>query len=399
MPLQLEIVSDHKKLMGEDAVRRFDAHGGTIGRGLHSDWILPDAERFISGKHAIIDFQNGAYYLVDISTNGVYVNGADEPLGKANPRRLFDGDRLRMGEFEFAVSIDEGEELDVRDPSNARALGTSSDHAHEFVAEESLKTGMQLLDEEEITGDGAWQSALFGTTKMDSAHARNGRAARQPANPLRDAPNDAGPSGEELLEAFLQGAGVERDDIHPSVDPLDVMANAGQVLREFVDGATALLASRANLKSMFRLDQTTVLPRHNNPLKLSASSGDSMKQLLVGREGEYLGPIDSVRGVCRDLKFHQDAMLEAMLTAFSEFADRFDPDELQDAFDRNMERKPLIGPLAKLKYWELFCDLYPIMTQRGSGPFPQQVGEEFVRAYEKHLAEYRRVERSDGKAA
>ena len=92
-------------------------------------------------------------------------------------------------------------------------------------------------------------------------------------------------------------------------------------------------------------------------------------------------------------------MFEAMLTAFREFADRFDPDELQDNFDRNMERKPLLGSLAKLKYWELYCDLYPIMTQSGSGPFPQHFGEEFVRAYEKHIAEYKRVDRGDGKAA
>ena len=66
------------------------------------------------------------------------------------------------------------------------------------------------------------------------------------------------------------------------------MQNAGEVMREFVEGTTQLLASRANLKNAFRLDQTTVLPRHNNPMKLSANTKDSIKQLLVGQEGEYL---------------------------------------------------------------------------------------------------------------
>ena len=112
MSLQLEIVSDHKDLLGEDHVRLFSEDGGTIGRSLENDWILPDPDRFISGRHATVDFQAGAYYLADVSSNGVYVNDESEPLGKGNPRRLFNGDRLRMGDFEFIVSLDEGEDLD-----------------------------------------------------------------------------------------------------------------------------------------------------------------------------------------------------------------------------------------------------------------------------------------------
>ena len=61
-----------------------------------------------------------------------------------------------------------------------------------------------------------------------------------------------------------------------------MMLTAGQLLREFVKGVTALLASRANLKNAFRLDQTTVLPRNNNPMKFSDNTNDLLKQLLVG---------------------------------------------------------------------------------------------------------------------
>ena len=47
----------------------------------------------------------------------------------------------------------------------------------------------------------------------------------------------------------------------------------------------------------------------------------------------------------------------------------------------------------QVKYWQLYCDLYPIMTQPGAGRFPHQFSEEFVRCYEKHIAEYKRLER------
>ena len=49
-----------------------------------------------------------------------------------------------------------------------------------------------------------------------------------------------------------------------------------------------------NLKNAFRLDQTTLMPRHNNPLKFS-DNRDLLKQLLV-RLGEYLTARCRARG-------------------------------------------------------------------------------------------------------
>ena len=45
MPLQLKIVSEHADIVGDDAVREFREEGGTIGRSLRNDWILPDPDR------------------------------------------------------------------------------------------------------------------------------------------------------------------------------------------------------------------------------------------------------------------------------------------------------------------------------------------------------------------
>ena len=114
---------------------------------------------------------------------------------------------------------------------------------------------------------------------------------------------------------------------------------------------------------------------------------------LVGQEGEYLGPLDSVKEVCRDLKFHHDAMMGGMAKAFGDFIDRFDPDELRDSFDKTLDRKPLFDALNKLKYWQLYCDLYPIITQQATASLPQQFSEDFVREYEKSIAEFKRLER------
>ena len=403
MPLKLTITSTHKDLMGDDHCREFRGAGGTIGRALENDWILPDRDRFISGRHATIDFRSGAYDLADTSTNGVYINDEDEPIGRRHPRRLFDGDRLRMGDFLIAVSVDEGEDLDI--PVDQPR--PSVDHLELMVPEEPIKTGIQLLDEEEITGDDAFQATLFGkrTQKMVRKPAAPTKIERhrEPAKPRPKAVRrhtDAGTlTAEQLFEEFLNGLGIDRADLHPSADVGEIMLNAGQVLREFTSGISDLLVSRANLKSMFRLDQTTVLPRHNNPLKLSDNAEATLKQLLVGREGEYLGPLDSVREACRDLKTHHDAVAEAMCAAFMEIMDRLDPAELQEHFDRNLSRKPLLEAFTKMKYWQMYCDFYPALTEPGRAGLPQAFGEEFVRAYEKRLAENKRSERKNSEAA
>ncbi len=392
MALRLEIISEHKEILGEDCVREFRENGGTIGRSLQNDWILPDPDRFISGNHATIDFQSGAYYLADVSSNGVYVNGADEPLGKGNPRRLFDGDQLRMGDFEMLVHLDEGEDLEMPPDPPPTVV---PDHIEQLVPEDHIRSSMLLLDEEAITGDEEFQAALFGTaTPVQPASPETPKPSA--ANPARLEVDAAVKPSTELFDVFLNAMGISRADIHPSVDPVEVMTNAGQVLNAFVRGITDLLVCRSNVKSMFRLDQTTVMPRHNNPLKLSESTNDSLKQLLVGKEGEYLGPLDSVNEVCRDLKFHHDAVIGGMIKSFGEFLDRFEPDELKDSFDKTLDRKPFLSALNRLKYWELYCDLYPIITQPGTASLPQQFSEDFVRLYEKQIADFKRLERALG---
>lgn len=392
MTLQLKIISNHAEFVGNDSEREFGEQGGSIGRSLENDWILPDPDRYISGRHATIDHKGGMYYLLDTSSNGVYVNEEVEPIGRGNPRRLFDGDRLRMGDFEFRVSIDSGESLAMPLEPEPTVV---PDHIEQLVEEVSLRTGVKLLDEEEITGDDEFQSFLFGDSS-DPAPAKPRPKPAPVANdakPKRKKDKVVDVSAEDLFDSLLDGLGISRAELHPAVSRPDMMLTAGLVLREFVEGIMSLLASRANLKNAFRLDQTTVLPRHNNPLKFSENPNDLLKQLLVGDEGDYLGAKDAVREGCRDLLNHQNAFLDAMNSAFIEFADRFNPEELQNGFDRAMSGGKLFSFMNKSKYWDLYRDLYPIITEKGGGRFPQMFGQEFVRAYERQVAEYQRRDR------
>jgi len=106
MRLILNVTSNKQPI--SDSVNRviFDHHGGGIGRALDNACVLPDPERFISSQHAVIQFQDDAYLLTDISVNGVYLNDSDQSVGKDNMVTLRDGDRLTMGDYELRVTIE-----------------------------------------------------------------------------------------------------------------------------------------------------------------------------------------------------------------------------------------------------------------------------------------------------
>ena len=82
--------------------------GLDLGRDTHLDWTLPDGSRIVSGKHCEIRFSDGGYWLCDVSTNGTFVN--DSPHRLDAPYLLHDGDRLKIGPYIIAVSVQGGQE-------------------------------------------------------------------------------------------------------------------------------------------------------------------------------------------------------------------------------------------------------------------------------------------------
>ncbi|MES9878953.1 MAG: FHA domain-containing protein [Candidatus Sedimenticola sp. 1PA] len=85
---------------------RIHGNGATLGRAGSNDWILPDSERFVSGQHACIEFRDGGYYLVDISSNGTYRNGSDKRMERGAPVLIQNGDVYTLGSFHMAARIE-----------------------------------------------------------------------------------------------------------------------------------------------------------------------------------------------------------------------------------------------------------------------------------------------------
>lgn len=91
--------------LGPNATHDFDTAGGIIGRSGTCDWCLPDPSHTLSARHAEVRFNGHGFVVVDLSTNGVYVNTTDAPLGRGNAAVLVNGDLLYLGTYVIAVEM------------------------------------------------------------------------------------------------------------------------------------------------------------------------------------------------------------------------------------------------------------------------------------------------------
>ncbi len=172
--------------MGPNGVKTFNGCGGSIGRVAGNEWVLPDVERYLSSRHCAVHFRDGAYYLEDTSTNGVYVNAASEPLGKGQSLLLHDGDRLGLGDYEIAVEIaraadfgshagfaSESDPFTVRPITNSNAAITSPTHPtnSNFQSRVDLPVTdpLALLGKSDVPTGSDWAAGNRGKTGSSSA--------------------------------------------------------------------------------------------------------------------------------------------------------------------------------------------------------------------------------------
>jgi type VI secretion system protein len=122
MPLTLEVIGDKAARMG-GAVRKTFTAGGTIGRLADNDWIFPD--EYISGHHAKILFENGAFLIQDTSTNGVFINSQQNRLPKGRLHPLRSGDTVFIDDYEVRVTLSESPAVENYAPLRAEPFGGS----------------------------------------------------------------------------------------------------------------------------------------------------------------------------------------------------------------------------------------------------------------------------------
>jgi type VI secretion system protein len=409
MALRLRIVSEHATRLGEKGTKVFSVHGGTIGRATDNDWILPDPERYLSGKHARVDFRAGTYFLVDTSSNGTYVNGAQIPLGKYHDYALKDGDYVRLGEYELLVSIDPSNDFppdegaivayDGGSPSAAVKKSTANDIGADLDLSELLEPSNNLdsdiaggfgpsnaygqpVTPEPVAGETPWHMVTRPLNRssavappspppVPSSSAASPRAAVNP--PLYDGDVDIG------LSAFCRGAGIDPRMVSPEARA-NALQLAGQLLREAVVGVMDLNQARGEFRNRFRMSPPTA---DGQPSTTFTSGVEDTLVRLLTTLSARAGSVEAMRENFRDLKAQNAATLAAMRAALEELLARFAPKDLEERFERGV-RRGVFGQ-NKAKYWDLYGELYASLSQSPPEGFPHLFVEAFAKAYEAKM--------------
>jgi len=417
MALRLRVVSEHSTRLGPLATKVFGVHGGTIGRGTDNEWILPDPERYLSGKHARVDFRAGAYVLVDTSSNGTYVNGAQVPLGKYHDYALKDGDYVRLGEYELLVSIDQSNDFppeesaiiayDGQSPSSAVKKSTANDLGADLDLSQLLEpSGLSIAD------SGARPRDLYGQSLPPVEHpAESAEGGVTPwhmmTRPLKvDTPKVDAPRASSVIEnspnpylsrsqslalyegdfdigltAFCRGAGIEPRSVSPEARGAALQL-AGQLLREAVLGLMDLNQGRNEFRNKFKIPAPPA-DGSESPLNLSKGVDEALVRLLTNLSTRA-GSVEAIRDNFRELKAQNTAALTATRAAFEEFLGRVDPKELEQRFERAGKRG-VFGGQSKAKYWDLYAELFAGLAQRPADGFPHVFTETFTKAYESRM--------------
>ncbi|HKE93042.1 MAG TPA: type VI secretion system-associated FHA domain protein TagH [Povalibacter sp.] len=429
MILTLEVMGEQAAQLGAGRRKVFNAIGGTIGRLPDNDWVFPDP--YVSGRHALIRYLNGRFFVEDTSTNGVFINSPDSRLSRTQAHPLKHGDVLYIDAYEIAVSIEKdaaADKDDANDPfaalkdradrdraeKNANANRAAAKAAERRdpspVVEEEDRTasmGARAVKQEAAEESGTNATQWFGMSEMSLPEPEPAPRPRVPApRPQQEAPQRAparapavqrpapkspppraaarapvaDDDDEGQMQTLLDAAGVE------GVDPSEDLARTcGEILRIVVNGLMEVLRAREQMKEELHIRSTTFKPANNNPLKFSANAEDAFHNLLVRQNAAYLEPTEAFDEALRDVRDHQTAVQAAIRLAFETMLAQFDPNRLQDEFDRQMKKGSILGVPAKLRYWDLYRDKYSEMIKDAESSFRALFGTEFAKAYEEHI--------------
>jgi type VI secretion system FHA domain protein len=200
------------------------------------------------------------------------------------------------------------------------------------------------------------------------------QAAPAPAAAPAAAP-PATQSSDALLTAFLEGAGMA--GARPE-NPEAAMRALGAALRATVSGIRQALIARSSIKGEFRIEQTMIRARGNNPLKFSADDNDALGALLgVGRRTDVT-PEAAISDALRDMRLHELATVAAMQDAVRALLAQLDPARLQTEGGA----MTLLPAQKKARAFEAYEKLHDNVTRALADDFDSVFGKSFARAYE-----------------
>ncbi len=381
MKLQMTLIQSPKGIEVNESARVIQAHELQLGRGKDNDWVLEDPQRILSAKHCRIFTEGNTGYILDLSTNGTFVNDSNDAIGKGNIATIQHGDQIKAGSYSFKVAIFENAD-DPITPTPAN--GEQTDLALNFSPTELDLLGAEYDDWANLQGE---DQQLFAEHTAPTPESLNALLDEQPfldecmALPVAREPATESPDGYRVAQvpwrppieqeplasvsdarvrneaaSFRSTSALQADE--PQQVPLLTQALASEEIelltalglnnnrwtpnelsqfktklalmaRECLHGLMRINRVRDDFKNKMKVSVTTIRSEGNDPIKFAASFEELLESLFTRSTDAYLDPVASVRGNMKAISQHETAMVAGFQAVIQALVAELNPESIE----------------------------------------------------------------------
>lgn len=300
----------------------YDNRGVTFGRADSNDLILPDPQCFVSSRHGMVEYAAGKFTIHDQSSNGLYLDQAEKPLGGGNHAVLETGTILKAGDYRMEVKLSEA------------------------------------------------------TSKQAASPASSSEAQ---VVPIRDDNHSASSDEDVAVELALRLGlhGMSEEKLRSMPDEVTTL------IRRCIGSVMDVLSARRQVKTQLKMENTVIQRAHNNPLKVSASADDAIERMFTKSSETYLAPEQALVEAFQDIGDHQVAMMAATLQVYQQVVDRFEPGAIEKKLPAPGNPGGMFT--GKRKLWDEYKDQYDSIAANGTENVHEAFLHEFSAAYSEQL--------------
>jgi type VI secretion system protein ImpI len=386
MELVFEMLNASQFVPAQLCQKTFTQAGGLIGRGSECDWVVPDRKRHLSNRHASITCRDGAFFLTDISRNGIQHGGSGARLHKGEPVRIEHGSVYVLGDFQIRARLVGNCAIFPGEVGRHQVSGgLIPDDA--FLDRDPLQALKQQKPVHSEFGDVLAPNLGSEGARQCVDYARIDRE-RLIVPELVDAPSAAEPApvldviehqNEGFWDRFGAALGLDVSGLDKAAREA-LAVDAARLLQHSIGGLQQALRTCNELKNELGLAQAPVEGTHKNPLKGDLGTGEALALLL---QPEAPDPVPAEQAVSRafgDVQAHQVALVSASRAMVRGLLEQFSPERLVMSFE--LDNKPLMATSGSR--WKAYGRYFHALRQ-DDGWSERVLARDFAQAYEEQV--------------
>ena len=430
--IKIAVVSYNNEAPADPVSAVFGPEPATIGRNVENFLALPDPKHFVSRTQANIWSTGTQHFITNLSlANPVSINGKE--IVAETVVEFHAGDQIQVGLYVLRAEAAETAESVESVESAGNSIVTEATVQAEAVPEVKidevksdevksneikanipaevppatqpavrLQAGKDslpvqppqfLLRPEVLTAQAnivadtdtkpvaQTEVAVTDAQSPSSSHAS---AAKPEAAKAATAASHTAANANELMQAFLQGAGLQQLNLSSGLT-VELMETLGKFMATSVQGAMEELSQRALLKREVKAEVTMVVLRENNPLKFFPDSKTVLTQMLRKKMPGFMAPAEAMEDAFFDIRAHQMGVAAGTRAITDAILKTLQPGHVEAQLGTPGLMDQINPARRKAAMWDQFNALYDGISSGKKDEFQAMFGKEFLLAYEKEV--------------